>query len=36
MVAFFSDGALVMIGKSNGEAAKLKNKMKNSRDRCFS
>lgn len=29
MVAFFSDGALVMIGKSNGEAAKLKYKMKN-------
>ena len=25
IVAFFSDGTLVMIGKSNGEAAKLKN-----------
>jgi hypothetical protein len=35
MVAFFSDGALVMIGKSNDETAKLKYKMKNPRDRRF-
>jgi hypothetical protein len=35
MVAFVSEGALVMIGKKNGDAAKLKNKMKNSKDRHF-
>jgi hypothetical protein len=35
IIAFVSDGALVMIGKGNGDATKFKNKMKNSWDRHF-